>query len=143
VIGWTAAAGRVETGALILAAVLFIWQIPHFLAIAWLYREDYERGGFRMLPVVDPDGRTTCRMVVVYCAALIPVTASASLLPSAGWLYLAGAVLLGGAFLLAGIRMLLDRSRGSARRLFLMSIAYLPFLFALLVLDPTGGTVLG
>lgn len=135
--GWTAATGRIEPGAWVLFAVLFVWQIPHFLAIAWIYREDYAGGGFRMLPVVDPAGRTTFRIVVLYCVGLLPVTYSAALLGLTGWLYLLGATVLGLGMLRSGLRLYRERTAQAARSLFLASIAYLPTLFLLMLLDPT------
>jgi len=135
--GWTAATGRLDAGAWVLFAILFVWQIPHFLAIAWLHRRDYESGGFRMLPVIDPAGRATFRIVILYCVALLPATYSAALLGLSGWIYLAGATVLGLGLLQAGFRLYKDRSAESARRLFLASIAYLPTLFLLMLLDPT------
>ena len=137
VMGWTAATGRLESGAWVLFAILFVWQIPHFLAIAWVHRRDYDAGGFRMLPVIDPTGRATFRIVVLYCVALLPATYSAALLGLSGWIYLAGATVLGLGLLRAGFRLYRDRSAESARRLFLASIAYLPTLFLLMLLDPT------
>lgn len=137
VIGWTAATGRIEAGAAVLFAVLFVWQIPHFLSIAWIHRRDYEAGGFRMLPVVDPDGRSTFRIVVVYSLGLLPVAWSAAFAGLAGWLYLAGSTLLGLGLL--GAALLLHRTRTveAARGLFLSSLVYLPALFLLMLLDPT------
>jgi protoheme IX farnesyltransferase len=135
--GWTAATGRIEAGAWVLFAILFIWQIPHFLAIAWVHREDYEGGGFRMLPVVDPTGRTTFRIAFLYCVGLLPVAYSAALLGLTGWIYLVGATVLGIGMLTAALRLWRMRTAEAARRLFLTSIAYLPALFLLMVLDPT------
>jgi protoheme IX farnesyltransferase len=135
--GWTAATGRVESGAWVLFAILFVWQIPHFLAIAWVHRRDYDAGGFRMLPVIDPTGRATFRIVVLYCVALLPATYSAALVGLSGWIYLIGATVLGLGLLRAGFLLYRDRSAESARRLFLASIAYLPTLFLLMLLDPT------
>lgn len=137
VMGWTAAAGHLESGAWVLFAILFIWQIPHFLAIAWIYREDYAGGGFRMLPVVDPEGTATFRIVVVYCLGLLPVTFAAALVGITGWFYLAGATILGSGLLQAGLRLRRQRSTEAARRLFLTTIIYLPALFLLMLLDPT------
>lgn len=135
--GWSAATGRIGAGAWVLFAILFVWQIPHFLAIAWVHRDDYGEGGFRMLPVVDPEGQSTFRIVVLYCVALLPVTCAAAFLGISGWIYLAGAAVLGLGLLLAGLRLYRERSSVAARRLFLASIAYLPTLFLLMLLDPT------
>ncbi|MEZ5063732.1 MAG: heme o synthase [bacterium] len=136
-LGWTAASGRVEAGAWVLFAILFVWQIPHFLAIAWLYRADYEAGGFRMLPVVDPAGRATFRVAVFYCVGLLPVTWSASLVGISGWIYLLGSTLLGVGMLRYGLRLYREGTAEAARNLFLTSIAYLPALFLVMLLDPT------
>jgi protoheme IX farnesyltransferase len=133
--GWSAAAGRLGFGAWLLAGVLFLWQIPHFLALAWLYRDDYRRGGFRMLPVLDPEGRVTAAFVMVYTAALLPVTVAAVAAGLAGRAYAAGAVALGAAFLGAGAHLAVVRSAASARRLFLASLLYLPLLLGLMVAD--------
>jgi protoheme IX farnesyltransferase len=133
--GWAAARGGLDAGAWALFAVLFLWQLPHFLAIGWMYREDYARGGFPMLPVTDPDGRSTGRQMVLYSAALLPVTLVAGSLASAGPLYLAGAVALGGAFLGFSVRFARAKSIAAARWLFLVSILYLPGLLGLMVFD--------
>ena len=133
--GWSAAAGRLGVGAWLLAFVLFLWQIPHFLALACLYRDDYRRGGFRMLPVLDPEGRATAAFVVVYTAALLPVTVAAVVMGLAGRAYGAGALALGAAFLAAGAHLAVVRSAASARRLFLASLLYLPLLLGLMVAD--------
>jgi protoheme IX farnesyltransferase len=135
--GWTAATGSLGAGAWVLFAVLFIWQIPHFLAIAWVHREDYARGGFRMLPVVDPDGRATFRIAFVYCLGLLPAAWAAALVGLSGWFYLAGATVLGLGLLHSGLRLCREGSEAAARRLFLASIAYLPVLLLLMLLDPT------
>ena len=137
VMGWTAATGRLEAGAWVLFAVLFVWQIPHFLAIAWIHREDYENGGFRMLPVIDPAGAATFRIALVYCVALIPVTYTAALVGLGGWIYLAGATVLGLGITHAAFRLHRERTVAAARHLFFASLAYLPVLFLLMLLDPT------
>src|SRR5262249_33533376 len=95
IMGWTAGAGEWPPAGRVLGAILFVWQIPHFLALAWMYREDYERGGFRMLPVIDRDGRLTCQATVLYSLTLIPVTLMLTIAGATGALYAAGAVLLG------------------------------------------------
>lgn len=138
--GWTAATGRFEAGGIALAGILFVWQIPHFLAIAFLYREDYARGGFKMLPVLDAEGRTTFGLILLYSLALLPVSLLAGILAGAGWAYAAGAVGLGGAFVWLAVKLNSERTRNSARRLFFASLIYLPLLLGLLVLDPTGGS---
>jgi heme o synthase len=135
VIGWTAAGGEVDASAFALFAILFLWQIPHFLAIAWLYREDYGRAALPLLPVIDHDGRATGRHAVVYAAALGIVSAVPAAMGMSGRFYLFGAVLLGLAFLAFAARAAVQRTSGAARGLFLASLAYLPALLALLVLD--------
>jgi len=134
-LGWTAATGRLDAGAWILGGILFVWQIPHFLALAWMYRDDYERGGFRMLPTVDSEGRLTGRLAFVYAAALLPITAALSASGVTGPVFLAASQIIGLAFLVLGWRFLRDRSRQSARRLFLASILYLPVVLGLGVAD--------
>ncbi len=137
VLGWTAATGSLDARALVLFAILFLWQIPHFLSIAWIHREDYERGGFRMLPISDPAGRTTFRIALVYAFALIPVTLSAATLGMSGWIYALGAAAGGTALLAAAWVLQRDRTREAARRLFFLTIAYLPAILLLMLLDPT------
>jgi protoheme IX farnesyltransferase len=133
--GWTATGGGISVAAWSLFGILFLWQLPHFLALAWLYREDYTRAGLRMLSVGDDDGRRTFRQAVLYAAALLPVSLVPTLLGLAGPVYFAGALLLGtwysGASMVAGYR----RTTMAARRLFLVSIAYLPAILGLLALD--------
>jgi protoheme IX farnesyltransferase len=135
VLGWTAATGSVGLGGWALFSILFLWQLPHFLAIAWMFREDYARGGFPMLPVVDPGGASTGRQAALYNLALIPVSLTPTLLGLAGGIYFFGALLLGVLFLACGVAMALDRGRRSARRLLLASVTYLPILLDLLVFD--------
>ncbi len=142
VLGWTAACGRVDWGTLVLFAILFFWQFPHFFAIAWMYREDYARGAIRMLPVVEPDGRSTALRIVSYSVALLPVSLLPAFLGMTGKLYLAGAALLGFVLLFFAARMITPglavvqaRSRVRARQLFQCSIVYLPLLFALMTSD--------
>jgi protoheme IX farnesyltransferase len=134
-IGWAAARGSLGMGAWFLFWIIFIWQLPHFLAIAWIHRADYARAGFKMLPVIDPDGAATGRQIVVYCMALIPV----SLLPSAygfcSWIYGAVALTAGILFLLAGIHAARERTELAARRLFLSSIFYLPVILITMTLE--------
>lgn len=134
-VGWTAATGHLGPGAWVLGATLFVWQIPHFLALAWLYREDYARGGFRMLPVVDRAGEVTTVVVILYCLALLPVGLGATLTGLAGWAYALCSVLLGMGLLALGIDLYRRRTRTSARRLFLASIIYLPLLLGFMVID--------
>jgi protoheme IX farnesyltransferase len=133
--GWAAATGRLDAGAWILGGILFVWQIPHFLALAWLYREDYARGGFRMLPAVDAEGRLTGRLAFIYAAALLPITAALSATGVTGGAFLVASQVVGIAFVALGWVFLRDRSRQSARRLFLASILYLPVVLGLGVID--------
>jgi protoheme IX farnesyltransferase len=139
--GWTAATGRITTEAWVLAAVLFAWQVPHFLALAWIYRDDYARGGFRMLPVVDRSGILTSRMVILYSLTLMPIGIAATVIGLAGELFLVGSLALGTALLFLGVRLHIRRSEARARLVFFGSLAYLPFLLGLMVADrgPTGG----
>ena len=133
--GWAAARGSVDAGAWALFGVLFLWQLPHFLAIGWIFREDYARGGFPMLTVLDRDGRSTARQMMLYSAALIPVTLAAGALASAGIGYLTGALALGLVFFAASARFAWKRSVAAARILFFVSVLYLPALLGLLVFD--------
>jgi protoheme IX farnesyltransferase len=133
--GWAAARGSVDAGAWALFGILFLWQLPHFLAIGWIFREDYARGGFPMLTVLDADGRSTARQMMLYSAALIPVTLAAGALASAGIGYLSGALALGLVFFAASTRFAWKRSVAAARVLFFVSILYLPALLGLLVFD--------
>jgi len=134
VIGWAAASGRLEPGAFILFAIVFLWQIPHFLAIAWLYREDYERGGIQVLPVIDREGVLTGRQAVLHSVALLVVSLAPVAAGLGGTLYLAGAVVLGVALTLASLRLARARDLAAARFLFLASVLYLPALTSLLLL---------
>jgi protoheme IX farnesyltransferase len=133
--GWTAATGRLDAGAWILGGILFAWQIPHFLALAWLYREDYARGGFRMLPAVDQEGRLTGRLAFLYAAALLPITAALSAFGVTGGAFLVTSQAVGLAFVGLGWVFLRARNQPAARRLFLASILYLPVLLGLMVID--------
>jgi protoheme IX farnesyltransferase len=133
--GWTAATGEVTTGAWVLFAILFLWQFPHFLAIAWMYREDYGRAGIRMLPVVEPEGRITGQQIVAYTVMLVPVSLLPALMGISGRVYFYGAIILGSLFLLSSISAAVSKSRQQARRLLLASVLYLPLLFGLMVLN--------
>lgn len=133
--GWTAAGGSLDTAVGALFWILFLWQLPHFLALAWLYREDYRRGGLAMLSVEDPDGRATARMVVLYAIALLPVSLVPSLVGLTGSLYFIGALVLGAAYAASGIALAFGVTRPRAWRVFAASIVYLPALLALLVID--------
>ena len=133
--GWTAATGRVSAGGMALFAILFLWQFPHFLAIAWMYREDYGRAGIVMLPVVEPDGRVTGQQIVIYTLLLVPISLLPTILGMSGLAYFYGAIALGALFLLFSLRAAFSKSRQEARRLLLASVIYLPLLFVLMVLD--------
>ena len=135
VIGWAAARGSLDAGAFVLFAILFLWQIPHFLAIAWIYREDYARGGLPMLPVLDPDGKVTGRQAVANSLALLLVSLTPRAAGLAGNVYLVGAVVLGMAFTAVAFRAAIERTAPAARRLFVASIVYLALLCALLIAD--------
>jgi protoheme IX farnesyltransferase len=135
VIGWAAATGRIDVAALTLFGIVFFWQIPHFLAIAWLYREDYARAGLPLLPVIEPDGRSTGRQALIYAVLLVPVSVSPAATGLAGTAYVAVAVVLGAALVALSVTFARERSTTAARRLFLASIAYLPLLWAVLVVD--------
>ena len=135
--GWSATGAALSFGAWFLAGVLFLWQIPHFLALAWLYREDYERGGFRMLPVVDPSGRVTGQMAVLYALALLPCGVMAAMGGLTGWLFAAGSLVLGAALVTLALQLSATRTEPVARRLFLATLAYLPLLLGLMVADRT------
>jgi len=134
VIGWAAASDRLEPGAFILFAIVFLWQIPHFLAIAWLFRDDYERGGIKVLPVIDREGVLTGRQAVLHSVALVVVSLAPVAAGLGGTAYLAGAIPLGALLTFAAIRLARARDLQAARFLFLSSVAYLPALTSLLLL---------
>jgi protoheme IX farnesyltransferase len=131
--GWTAATGVLGTGGWIIFAILFFWQLPHFMAISWMYRDDYARGGFAMLAVRDDDGHATARQAVLYSFALLTVSVLPPLFGLSTFVYLAGAVLAGGALTLASFAFLASRTPVRARRLFMASNIYLIVMMALLV----------
>jgi protoheme IX farnesyltransferase len=133
VIGWAAARDSLSQGAWVLFAIVFLWQLPHFLAIAWMYREDYERAGFPMLPVIEPDGGSTARQAVFYCAALLPVSLAPTLLGMASTVYFFSALGLGLLFLTLTLKFARTRAVADARRLFFGSIIYLPILWILMI----------
>ena len=135
VIGWAAARGSVDAGAFVLFAILFLWQIPHFLAIAWIYREDYARAGLPMLPVLDPEGKVTGRQAVANSLALLLVSLTPRAAGMAGTVYLVGALVLGLGFTAVAFQAAVERTQSAARRLFLASIIYLAALCALLIAD--------
>jgi protoheme IX farnesyltransferase len=134
-IGFAAAAGTLTAEAWVLYVILFLWQFPHFYAIAWMYRDDYAKAGIQMLPVVEPDGESTARRILFFSLLLIPVSLLPKYIGGAGNLYFAGALALGLYFLYAGVRVMFDRTRVRARQVLLASVVYLPLLYGLLVLD--------
>ncbi len=145
VLGWTAIRGHLDIGAFILFSIVFVWQFPHFFSIAWLYREDYARGGIRMLPVVEEDGRSTARRIIGYSILLIPVSLLPSFLGMAGRVYLVGALLLGAglffySFRLSSLNAPVDAavSKQRARQLLRATVLYLPLLFILMMSNALG-----
>jgi protoheme IX farnesyltransferase len=133
--GWTAACDSLSAEAWVLFAILFFWQMPHFLAIAAAYRDDYARGGHVVLPVIDADGRSTGRQIVLYLCALLPVSLLPSVLGVSGAIYFWGALALGIGFLGFGLWTARDLSNATARRLLRFSVIYLPVLLGLMTLD--------
>jgi heme o synthase len=133
--GWTAGGGGLSLPGLTLFGILFLWQMPHFYALAWIYRDDYRRGGFRMLTTLDPDGARTGRQIVLFSLLLLPASLLPTLLGLTGTLYFVTALLLGSAFLGLGVSMALQPGDRRAMRLFLGSVAYLPLLLLVMVVD--------
>jgi heme o synthase len=138
IIGFAAASGTVTADGWILGAILFLWQFPHFYSIAWMYKDDYARAGIQMLPVVEPDGRSTARQIVLYGIALIPVSLVPTMLGMSGRLYLIGALLLGLWFLYSGVRVAVERSLTRARNVLITSVLYLPLIYGLMLIDRPG-----
>jgi heme o synthase len=132
-IGWAAAHGSVTLEAWVLFAIVFFWQMPHVLAVSWVYRDDYERGGIRVLPVEDPGGRSTAFQIVNYSAALVPVSLMPTIFGLAGRVYFAGAIVLSVGLLMLAIRFAQDHTTFRAKQLFLASLAYLPVLWVLML----------
>ena len=135
VIGWAAVRGSVDREIMALFGIIFLWQVPHFLAIAWIYREDYRRAGLCMLPVLDQEGNMSGRQMVAYCLALIPVSLAPLMVGAAGWYYLIGALSLGVGFLAFAVAFARQHSLFRARGVLRASLLYLPALLALLLLD--------
>jgi protoheme IX farnesyltransferase len=133
--GWTAASNETTIGAWVLFLILFLWQFPHFLAIAWMYREQYAKAGILMLPVVEPSGRITARQIVLFSIMLVPASLAPFFLGLAGIPFLVGATILGGWFLVESIQAARAKSVEKARRLLMVSVLYLPLIFGLLVLN--------
>jgi len=134
-IGWAAVRGNLSLEAWILFGIVFLWQMPHFLAIAWMYREDYKRAGFPLLPIIEPDGASTGRQAVMYAAALLPVSLAPTAAGMAGNAYLAVAAVMGIGFLALAARFAWLRTATDARRLFFGSILYLPLLWIAMVIN--------
>ena len=135
VIGWAAATNTLSIEGWILFGIVFMWQMPHFLAIAWMYRDEYARAGMPLLPVIEPDGRSTGRQAVLYTAALIPLSMMPTGVGLATAWYLVGAIVLGAILMLMSLEFAVKRDTATAKRLFFGSIIYLPILWALLVFD--------
>lgn len=140
VLGWTAARGQLEWETLVLFAILFVWQFPHFFSIAWLYREDYANGGVKMLPVVEEDGRSTSRRILAYSVILIPLSVLPTFMGMAGRIYLVGAIVLGLAMLYFAVRLAFlnlplsaAQSKKRARHLLQATVIYLPLLFVFMM----------
>ena len=133
--GWAAASGHVGPGAWALFAILFAWQHPHFFAIAWMFREDYRAGGFKMLPVIEPNGQRTVRLSVGFSLMLLGVSLIPTLIGMAGWLYFSGTLLIGLLLLMVAVGFARDRSVLNARRLLKASVLYLPLLLLFIFLD--------
>jgi heme o synthase len=141
-LGWAALRGRVDFGALVLFGILFFWQFPHFYSIAWLYREDYESAAIRMLPVVQSDGRSTAREIMIYSGLLVPMSLLPTYVGMAGQIYLFGALILSSGLFYCGLRLALSnlpadspRSKAPARHLLRATVIYLPLLFLLMMLN--------
>jgi protoheme IX farnesyltransferase len=137
--GWTAATGSVDPGAWALFGILFFWQLPHFLALAWMYRDDYRRGGLKMLGVTDPGGRQTGHQSVLYAVALLPTSLLPVLLGLTGGVYALAALLLTGTYVASALRFAVRADFPTARGLFRVSLLYLPVLLLFLTLDGHGG----
>jgi protoheme IX farnesyltransferase len=133
--GWTASANEITLGAWALFAILFLWQFPHFLAIAWMYREQYAKAGILMLPVVEPAGKITAQQIVIFSILLLPVSLAPFFIGFAGLIYLIGASFLGAWFLSASIQAARAKSIEKARKLLLVSVIYIPLIFLLMVFD--------
>jgi protoheme IX farnesyltransferase len=135
VLGWAAATNSLSAGGWILFGIVFMWQMPHFLAIAWLFREDYANAGFPLLPVVEPDGRSTGRQTVLYAAGLLPISLLPMAVGMASAYYVVGAITLGAILMVLSLEFAASRSMPSARRLFYGTILYLPLLWIVLLAD--------
>lgn len=135
VMGWAAATGQLGPEAIVLFGILFFWQMPHFLALAWMYRRDYERAGYKMLTVLDPDGESTSRQIVLYTAGLLPISLIPTLYGISGPFYFFGALAIGLGFLAFGVLLAMSRKNVHAKWLFYYSLLYLPVLLLTMVID--------
>ncbi len=133
--GWTASANEITLGAWFLFTLLFLWQFPHFLAIAWMYKEQYAKAGIKMLPVVEKDGKITAQQIVLFTVMLLPISLAPFFLGISGLIYLVGAIILGIWFLYTSIKTARAKSVEQARKLLLVSVLYLPLIFALMVFN--------
>jgi len=133
--GWAAATGHVGPGAWALFAILFAWQHPHFFAIAWIFRDDYQAAGFKMLPSIEPSGTRTVRLTIGFSLVLLAVSLVPTLIDMAGWTYFFGTILIWLLMLAAALAFSRNRSVGNARRLLKASILYLPLLLGFILLD--------
>lgn len=136
-IGYAAAHGTLTAQGWALFAILFLWQFPHFYAIAWMYKDDYSKAGIRMLPVVDPSGDSTVRQILFYSLALVPISLLPRYLGMSGNVYLVGALILGAIYFYSGVLVARELNRAQARRVLLTSIVYLPVLYGLMMADRT------
>ncbi len=134
-VGWAAANNAIGVEAWTLFAILFLWQFPHFLAIAWMYREDYARAGIVMLPVVEPEGLRTGQQIVIWALLLLPVSLMPTALGTSGAIYFFGAIVLGLLYIASSVAAAVSLSRQNARRVLLASVLYLPVLFGLMVFN--------
>lgn len=135
VVGWVAAQGTISGSAWVLFAILFLWQLPHSLAIAYIYREDYENAGLKLLPVIHPDGASTRRQIVINCVALFGIGLLPTLFNIAGGIYFFAALLIGGMFLASGIYLSKTHSVKAARYVLYASLLYLPLIFITMAID--------
>lgn len=133
--GWTASANEITLSAWFLFAFLFLWQFPHFLAIAWMYKDQYAKAGIKMLPVVEKDGKITVQQILLFTIMLLPISLAPFFLGISGMIYLVGAILLGIWFLITSIQMVRAKNVEKARKLLLVSVLYLPIIFALMVFN--------
>lgn len=134
-LGWTASANEITLGAWVLFVIIFLWQFPHFLAIAWMYKDQYAKAGIKMLPVVEPEGKITAAQIVIFTLMLVPISLAPFFFGISGFIYLAGASILGIWFLYESFKMARAKTVKNARKLLLASVIYLPLIFALMVLN--------